>query len=380
MAGGHLVRGTADGARGGTGAVGTDAAPDALETAAPVGRLGYRPELDGLRAVAVAAVIGYHAGLPGFSGGHVGVIWFFVLSGFLITTLLLEERDVIGDIDLRRFYQRRALRLLPSLYLMLGVFAIAAVTILTIEGSDFASAGLYFSNMHALVFGVGSVNVFFLHTWSLSLEEQFYLVWPLALPRLRSARSAVGLAFALVAIAFVARFFDHDANPLLTLPLFAMDAFVIGALLAVGRRRNLLARRLLAPWVTAVAVAVMAFDVMVSHEAVHGWLPLRMLVSQIAVAVVILRLVADREWGLGVFFARRWMVYVGLLSYALYLWHYPIFIALHADRQPDMPGIVRHLLKYSLTVVAAVGTYHLVERPLARRRSRLAARRMQTIS
>lgn len=337
-------------------------------------RLGYRPELDGLRAIAVTAVIAYHAEVPGFSGGHVGVIWFFVLSGFLITTLLFEERSSIGDVDLVRFYQRRALRLLPSLYLMLAVFGILAATVLVIDGSDFSSAGLYFSNMHALVFGAGAVNVYFLHTWSLSLEEQFYLVWPLLIRRSWPTWVAASGAVFLIVAAFISRYFDYETTPILTLPIFSMDAFVIGALLALALRGGHIPRWVTSDWFVGLAVAVMALDVVVSHDTVGGFSPLRMVVSQLAVAVVITFLVTQRDRRSAVLLRSRPFVYVGLLSYALYLWHYPIFIALTAERQPDMSNLLRHVLKYSLTALAAVATYHLVERPLGRRRSRLRPR------
>jgi peptidoglycan/LPS O-acetylase OafA/YrhL len=337
-------------------------------------RLGYRPELDGLRAIAVAVVIAYHAEIPGFSGGHVGVIWFFVLSGFLITTLLLEERSSIGDVDLVRFYQRRVLRLLPSLYLMLAVFGILAATILVIDWRDFASAGLYFSNMHPLVFGAGALNIYFLHTWSLSLEEQFYLVWPLVLRRSWPTWVAASGAGFLIVAAFVSRYFDHETTPILTLPIFSMDAFVIGALLALVLRGGKLPAWVMSIWFVGLAAGVMAVDVVVSHDTVGGFAPVRMLISQLAVAVAIAFLVTDRDHLSAAVLRSRPFVYVGLLSYALYLWHYPIFIALTAERQPDMPDLLRHGLKYSLTAVAAVATYHLLERPLGRRRSRLRPR------
>ncbi len=154
-------------------------------------RLGYQPGLDGLRALSVIAVILYHAGFPWIHGGWVGVEVFFVVSGFLITSLLLDERERSGGTDLRVFWLRRARRLLPALAVMLA--AVAAVTLAI--GSAGQRAGLrrdlpwavgYLGNWGQIV---GDVPYYagdpplLRHLWSLAIEEQFYLLWPLALHR-----------------------------------------------------------------------------------------------------------------------------------------------------------------------------------------------------
>jgi peptidoglycan/LPS O-acetylase OafA/YrhL len=334
-------------------------------------RLGYRPELDGLRALAVAAVIGFHAEVPGFSGGDVGVTWFFVLSGFLITTLLLEERERFGAVDLRKFYARRALRLLPSLYLVLAAFAVISVAWAHIDWAQFVSAGFYFANLHPVVFGRDSDQSFFLHTWSLSLEEQFYLVWPLVVRKLHSPRVAAALGIGLVVAAFISRSLVDEAYDLFTFPLFSFDGFAIGAFLALALRSGRGVGALLHPAVVGVAAAVMALDVVENARHPSGLLPVRVLVSELAVAVVVLFLVAGPDGPVRRVLRSRPFVYVGLLSYALYLWHFPVFELLTEQRAPELWRPLRHALKFAITFAAAAFTYHVVDPPFTRWRQRV---------
>lgn len=172
--------------------------------------MGYRPEIDGLRAIAVSAVIGFHAGLVGFSGGFIGVDVFFVVSGFLITTLVDREHD-LGDFSLKNFYERRIRRLIPALVVTLLFSSVVAYIILF--PSDLRHFGT--SLVSTLVFGS---NIYFwqstdyfatdadllplLHTWTLAVEEQFYLLFPLAFGLLHKyARGSTALVLGLLGIA-----------------------------------------------------------------------------------------------------------------------------------------------------------------------------------
>src|SRR6185312_11924597 len=153
----------------------------------------YRADIDGVRAVAIIGVVGFHVGLPGFAGGFVGVDIFFVISGFLITTLLLNELRHRGSIDLLTFFARRARRLLPAFFLVLATTLLLGFFFLVpVDGeqrglADSAvAAALYVSNWHFTWVGGGYFdapsNLYpLLHTWSLAVEEQFYLIWPLML-------------------------------------------------------------------------------------------------------------------------------------------------------------------------------------------------------
>src|SRR5580704_5918405 len=163
-----------------------------VEGDAAIGQIELRrhhlPALDGLRAVAVCAVMAYHLGFGWAGGGYLGVDLFFVLSGFLITSLLIEERSTTGTVSLRRFWSRRARRLLPALLIMLGAIALyttlggPGVNPTTLRG-DFVAALFYFANWHF----IAAHNSYFAqflapspleHTWSLAIEEQFYVAWP----------------------------------------------------------------------------------------------------------------------------------------------------------------------------------------------------------
>jgi peptidoglycan/LPS O-acetylase OafA/YrhL len=151
----------------------------------------FRPDIEGLRAIAILLVVGYHAAVPGLSGGYVGVDIFFVLSGYLITGLLVGDINKTGKVDFRRFYARRARRLLPALTLTLLVTVIASAAIYPpsevmqggLAGTAVSTAAyasnLYFARWGADYFAPDPEKNPFLHTWSLSVEEQFYLIWPL---------------------------------------------------------------------------------------------------------------------------------------------------------------------------------------------------------
>src|SRR5262249_38292598 len=145
--------------------------------------LGYRPSLDGFRAVAIIAVMGFHDGVSFAAGGSLGVDMFFVLSGFLITSLLIEEWAKNDSISLTRFYARRALRLLPALVVMLACYEIYALV--RLHGAELRAtelhilaALLYSANWVRALAGPNAMGDAIPHTWSLAVEEQFYFLWP----------------------------------------------------------------------------------------------------------------------------------------------------------------------------------------------------------
>ncbi len=149
----------------------------------------FRPDIEGLRAIAILEIVAYHARVPRASGGYIGVDIFFVLSGFLITGLMVREIEQTGGLDLTRFYARRARRLLPAAALMLLLtMALSAVILSPYEQRSFStsatSSAAYISNLYFAKWSTDYLNNGregnpFLHTWSLSVEEQFYLLWPL---------------------------------------------------------------------------------------------------------------------------------------------------------------------------------------------------------
>ncbi len=354
-------------------------------TGAP--RLPYMPGVDGLRAVAVAAVVTYHIGAAWLPGGFLGVNIFLVISGYLITSLLLAERRATGTIDLVRFWIRRARRLLPALFVMIAVVLTVMVVlhpgeVARLRGATLASLG-YVANWYFVFadqpyfdqFGRPSV---FLHLWSLAVEEQFYLLWPpimaagialfgrrrLLVGVLAGIAGSTILAWALFEpftdpsriyygtdtravclLAGVALAFLWPANRLRPLterrPRIVLEATGVAALVVVGlalTRLGELDAELYKGgflWVslgTAVLVAVAAHPSSLIGKAL-GWAPL---------------------------------VWLGLRSYGIYLWHWPIIMLTRPDEDIPLDGVPLATLQIGLTIAMAALSYTFVETPIRR--------------
>lgn len=207
--------------------------------------LPYRPDVEGLRAVAISLVVAAHAKVPFLAGGFIGVDVFFVLSGFLITSLLLREWQLQGRIDFVEFYTRRIRRLAPALFFMLFFFCAASFFLLgprqlgwQLDSALFAatwSSNLLFAFSDTGYFDPSAESNLFLHTWSLGVEEQFYLLWPAVLAFLLSGKDVsrrliYGIVF-LAAISFILCLFFSWSNPIhaFFLPLGRIWQFALGA-------------------------------------------------------------------------------------------------------------------------------------------------------
>jgi peptidoglycan/LPS O-acetylase OafA/YrhL len=354
------------------------------------GELGYRPALDGLRAVAITLVLLHHTAaflIPAwqsslFPGGFLGVDLFMVLSGFLITTLLLQRHDR-EQRPILTFYLRRALRLIPAVLALLLANLIYAV----VEGGGVADALrsiavvlAYVTNWAALA-GV-ALSRYVTHLWSLAIEEQFYLVWPLllftALRLWPSRRRLAWLAISMAVLAAAWRaalYQSGDGWLRIYLRTDARaDALAIGAALALlprawiaraigPRMRSLTGTAALA--VVILAAALLAPDARVLY--LGGFT-----VVAIAAAVLIAS-VLEPESGLARALSARPLVLLGRLSYALYLWHFGIFqvVAAHTAGWATAPRV---LLGWSLTLIAAVASYRFIELPALRLKGRLGRR------
>jgi len=318
-------------------------------------RLGYRPALDGLRAIAVLLVIGAHAALVRNAGG-VGVLIFFVLSGFLITSLLLREHDESNHVDLIAFYRRRAARLLPALFAMSLVVAVY----LLVTGKpervlpDAGGAVSYVGNWLQIA---GVKMVLTSHTWSLAVEEQFYIIWPaLFLLILRFPRVAWVVAGLLI-VSELWRFTLSDVlgatSPRTTRGLdAAAPALLAGCALAfaVRARPNLSAGRvgyLLGAGLITGAVVVLALG------GGSDWI----LEATVAGTVLLIAAVHSTQTGLLTIAPLR---YVGRISYGLYLWHFPVFAILAVSRP----------IEIGATFAIAMVSYHAFEAPILRRYGR----------
>jgi peptidoglycan/LPS O-acetylase OafA/YrhL len=330
------------------------------------------PALDGLRGVSILLVLVGHAsfskGCPPWLApvapvSNLGVAIFFVLSGYLITTLLMQEEARNAGISLRRFYLRRALRIMPASYAYVGVIALlAGLGLLILKRGDIACALLYLMDYHHdRAWSLG-------HYWSLSVEEQFYLVWPPALAAL-GARRALYLALVLLALAELFPSLGIALMPSwnheLRLPNGAAP-IAIGCLLALRFDRLGAMRFWRSGWWPAALIAVCVVQVhqLNANRVVHGL----QLLTHLLVAVVILRSVrVDGDlWGR--ILGSRVLRTAGTLSYSLYIWQ-QLFLGQGGWSWTVFP------LNLLCVLAVAVAGHLLVERPFLRLKSRFSSER-----
>ena len=335
--------------------------------------LGYRPALDGFRGLAVASVLIGHLGAAGVArAATTGVTLFFVLSGFLITQLLLEEGSRCGRVDLRRFYARRALRLMPALVAVLVVFGIWSVVDHRISAPIVVPA-LYLSNF---VVASGRGLGVFGHLWSLAMEEQFYLFWPivLMLSLRRSRRTAVAVAVGGVVvsmlIAVVLAATDHHGVNWTRIrfgPDTRAHGLFLGCLIALAPSvmQHVAVRRLVLP---AAAVCLIA-----SLQTDGSWLQHLFWRPMVAVAGVVLVVALLDEAGRPARLA-AWppLVALGRISYGVYLWHFPIYMVL-GRHVSSWPFAQRSALFVSVSIGTAVVSYVAIERPFLQLKQRFRA-------
>jgi peptidoglycan/LPS O-acetylase OafA/YrhL len=357
------------------------------QEASGVTTIGYIPGLDGLRAVAVLAVIAYHAGVGWAPGGFLGVDTFFVLSGYLITSLLVGEWSNRGTISLPGFWARRARRLLPALFLVLlaiaayGAFLAPPDTLGSLRADAMFTLG-YAANWHQVVAGQGYFAQAaqpspLLHTWSLAIEEQFYLVWPLvvlgilkwrkstrpllAVCLLGAAASAVEMALLFRPYTDVSRiYYGTDTRA---------QTILIGAALALVLRSRPRARRLEGQWGLSLLATVGAVVLGWSVVNATGQSPWLFRGGTALVALGVAAIIACVVQHPRSVHARALSIapvrYVGRISYGLYLWHWPVFVALNHART-GLLGWKLLALRLAVTFAASVLSYHLVESPIRR--------------
>jgi len=348
------------------------------------------PGIDALRAVAVLAVFFYHAGVGWMPGGFLGVDVFFVISGYLITSLLLAERRRDGRIALRRFWARRARRLLPAVGVLVAVTMVVAAILAPeridqLRGDAIASLA-YVANWHFVLDQQPYFDQFqrpslFRHLWSLSVEEQFYLFWPLAFAagmRLAGRRRLlVGvLAGALASLALAWVLFDpHNASR----AYYGTDTHAAGLLLGVAlalvwnpaELRRDSPSRWFGPTLDALGALALGYLVIAFLDVhdydlglFHGgylWISLS--------TAVLIGVLAHPAARLGGLLAQPPMVWLGLRSYSFYLWHWPVLALTRPGIDVSMPRGVLIPLQLLAVLCLAELSYRFVERPFRRRRS-----------
>ena len=348
----------------------------ARESAAPF-RLGYRPALDGLRGIAILAVLAVHThhifGWSILKGGNVGVDIFFVLSGFLITALLLEEWQVNGEISLKGFYWRRALRLVPALLVVLVSLYLFADVFLPIGEAGATTRSIPVAFLYASDFGLAFFQLrlgALQHTWSLAMEEHFYLVWPLflvaALKLGASRKRLVVLTLSLAVASAIHRAVLHQLGALPVRTYYGIDtradALLIGCAAGMcvcwGFLRARSFRSLIVPAIGFIILLMVATNYASSFMHLGGFTLLA-----IAAAIVLVWVVLVPSSYLPRLLEFGPLVWIGRISYGLYLWHYPIFKASSLLR---LAWSQQLFLAVLATLAMTCLSYYLIERPALR--------------
>lgn len=336
--------------------------------------VGYRSDIDGLRAVAVLAVVLYHAGIPGFGGGFVGVDVFFVISGFLITRIVVDHLDS-DDFSIVSFYERRVRRILPAFFAMLlfcsalvpfvflpedrRVFsASAAASVLFVSNMLFARTQAYFTD-------VPHYNPL-LHTWSLSVEEQFYIVFPIVLILCaKFTRSRLRLVVALLALAsFALGVWATAALPKIAFYVAPTRAWelLLGSLIALGAFPPL-RREAWRELSCLLGLALVAGSILLLSSG--GDFPgVNALFPAVGAALIIHGGAGGRSL-VGRVLSLRWLVLIGLVSYSLYLWHWPLFVLADYVVIRPLTGIETAGV-IAASFLAAFASWRLVEQPFRR--------------
>lgn len=343
-------------------------------------QLKQLPALDGLRAIAVFLVVLYHSGLAWVPGG-LGVLVFFVLSGFLITWLLLEEQDRYGAVSLKLFYARRTLRIFPAFYAYWALMAARGIYTHKILWVQTICAFFYVNNYYQAFFG--DPNWAFSHTWSLGVEEQFYLLWPasfLFLQRLPRERVVRILWIAILAVWIyrpILRFvFGVDQGYIYEAFDTRADHLLCGCLLAFVLRSGAWPRLWKAlcstPLYSALISAMLVGSVMLANRFGVGYRDsVGFVLDPVLVALLIPQLIAWRQTLLWSWLNWPWMRYLGRISYSLYLY------------QQITPGILEKLLPHAgkalfvcvnalLVTIVATGSYFVIEKPFLKLKGRFA--------
>jgi peptidoglycan/LPS O-acetylase OafA/YrhL len=349
-------------------------------------KLGYRAPLDGVRSLAVGLVVFHHLGFTIARGGGNGVIVFFVLSGFLITKLIIEEIGRVGTLRVGRFYGRRFARLLPGLALLVIVVALLAPNIVPGANRKY----LYLEIVLAFTYLTNFVNMFggfpksvdrlyLSHTWSLAVEEHFYLLWPglyLIVQRRFTLRSIMkALAWFAFAVAVIRVVLDVvGLADMQAFSLFNFDGFAIGAIAAIALHEDFLPNvraRMSRPVVAVAGAAVLGLDTVLgkwTHELPgYLWYVYTGLAS---LALIIPLVESPTDWPARLF-ANKLLVYLGKLSYSIYLWHVPVIAYFNRGRYPDWSRPKLAATGLVLSFVFAAASYHLVETRFTKLRERL---------
>lgn len=334
-------------------------------------KLIYYPQLDGLRGIAILIVLFFHAKFPFFSGGYIGVDIFFVLSGFLITSLLIQEFIKNGTIDFKKFYIRRFKRLFPALFFFILIYSILSYFILNKSLNliflESTIALTYTSNLFQ-AFQIHDLTLIN-HTWSLSIEEQFYLLWPILLFILLKFRFKINNIFVSIILISIFVFLWRNYLIIVESPPFIrlytgfdtrLDSLMLGCAMSIFInyfKKDILNNIIL----NCILITCISYFIYIISQM--SWLDIRMftlhfyLVS-ISSSLFIYCILISKNKIVSTIIKNKYLVEIGKISYGLYLWHYPIFRILRQEHSPIFVLLVGGII----SVLIALISYHFVEK------------------
>lgn len=339
----------------------------------------YVPALDGLRALAALSVLGFHLRLPGFSGGALGVDMFFVLSGYLISLLILREVASDGRLAFRSFYLRRALRLFPAYITVLLLSVLADLLLIDVGGT---LKGAFFSFFYianwAIIKGKGLGSLH--HTWSLSVEEQFYLIWPALLvvaillarhTRIKLLLTVCVLCCTAWIIAAIAVFVTGvNSNVLNNATHFRATELLSGCVLAVVVSKW--SRPAPGKWITLIGlmslaglIGLVVWGAPTSNEVLFAtWALITLCTVGVIVAALAPTALSSSILSMPA------IVITGKMSYGLYLWHFPVVTSV--DTLMGLDSLRAKALAVFITAIVVPASYYFIEQPFLRRKAALA--------
>ena len=344
-------------------------------------KINYRPEIDGLRAIAVSAVIFYHAritiqGYQSFSGGFIGVDIFFVISGYLITAIILKELMATGAFSFKNFYERRIRRILPAL-LTVMIFSLPLAWLYKLPSNliEYSKSIIYSLGFSSNLFfhyagqqygNEDGLTKPFLHTWSLSVEEQFYIIFPIFLYFIfkNFRKNLIKIIFVLFSVSLILAHWGSKNFPSLNFYYLPSRGWEIlaGSILAYfeiklnGRSKNKLLNKIL-PFIGLILIiySFLFFSSEVKHPSVITLIPI--------IGTCLIIWFSNKKEITTKILSTKLFVGIGLISYSLYLWHYPIFAYVKYINLLDHTDILLRLLIGLFIFLISIASYFLIERP-----------------
>lgn len=346
-------------------------------------KIKYIPGLDGLRGMAILLVMLFHTGFPFFRGGFIGVDIFFVLSGFLITSLLLSETSSTGKVNLRNFYIRRILRLGPALVLMLLIVSLTAhaLDLKGPAGADILSSiiTLFYSANWVRAFNLHSMGLLS-HTWSLSIEEQFYMLWPVMLIMLIKYLRSEKVIFNAVALLSISSWLlrvymtysGYPAERIFNGLDTRADALLAGCSAALIRSAGIWNGRVSKIKSPAYAGFILPFTILFNiswrNHNTFSWISF---LVEFLTAVLVLHIASDEKSLIKKFLTFKPLIWLGSISYGVYLWHDPVYEVMRSFGFSKLSILTAGSI---ITLAIASLSYYIMERPLLRLKSRFHAK------